>query len=65
MVFTTNLMARCLPVLSTLLLLPPCAWPTHQLARFLVSASTSPLVYTLALCVFDLMAKVGKRSVCR
>ncbi len=63
-VFTMNLMARCLPLLSTLLLLPPRAWPKHPLARFVVSASTSPLVFTLALCVFDLLAKVGTRFCC-
>ncbi len=57
-VLTSTLLARCVLILSTFLLLPPRAWPTHTWAGYVISASTSPLVNALALSVYDQLVKV-------
>lgn len=57
----TVLLARCVLILSTFLLLPPHAWASHAWAGYVISASTSPLVNALALSVYDQLVKVGTR----
>lgn len=58
-VVCVTLLPRSLLLVPSFLLLPPHTWSTHCWARYVVSASSSPLVNAFLLGLYDQVLKVS------
>lgn len=52
------LIARSVLLVPSFLLTPPRVWPLHCWSRYVVSASSSPVLNTLILGLYDQILKV-------